>query len=177
MGHHSVIVFLKGDWTKVALTHPSHGVRPQRISDTPQSDVCPAQSRSDSANLRGSPWPMPDVLINVLIVLNTPEHWWIFFKGLTIYLLAIPLVVDCGMCLRNRGSGVRIPPAAPAFHPDHGLFRICPVRTQERRHCARVLSQSYSLHDCQRGNPPVRRAPCAWRSSLPTSRRIPRARH
>src|SRR5665213_986902 len=53
------------------------------------------------------------VLIKVLIVLNTLELGRTLFSEFGRYSAGNSLVVACEMCLRNRGSGVRIPPAAP----------------------------------------------------------------
>jgi hypothetical protein len=54
-----------------------------------------------------------DVLIDVLIVLRTHAHRCTSGGRITLSFQRNPPVVDCGMYLRNRGSGVRIPPAAP----------------------------------------------------------------
>jgi hypothetical protein len=56
-----------------------------------------------------------DVLIDVLIVLRTHAHRCTSGGRITLSFQRNPPVVDCGMYLRNRGSGVRIPPAA-RFH-------------------------------------------------------------
>jgi hypothetical protein len=53
-----------------------------------------------------------NVLIGVLIVLRTHAHRCTSDRRIALCFQRNPLVLDCGMYLRNRGSRVRIPPAA-----------------------------------------------------------------
>jgi hypothetical protein len=61
---------------------------------------------------------------DVLIVLRTHAHRCTSGGRITLSFQRNPPVVDCGMYLRNRRSGVRIPPAAPFNETKNASLRL-----------------------------------------------------